>query len=134
MTDQTTKESGSTAGERWFRDGHTVYGLDETGQVNRFSANVQRGYSRMPTRSNPLGTKTSEAELEAIATLISSAPAMDLALKLLSLGCARIERSGSLVEFCFGGFRYCMNGDWTALMDVIGWERARAAIAKATGQ
>jgi hypothetical protein len=62
--------------------------------------------------------------------LITAAPAMELALKLIEIGAARIERSGSLSEFCFDGIRYVMNGDWNALIGVIGWDRAQA---KATG-
>lgn len=69
---------------------------------------------------------------DANARLIAAAPAMDLALSMISCGVARIERCGRLEEFCFDGLRYCLNGDWNALFDVIGWEKARAAIAKAT--
>lgn len=68
---------------------------------------------------------------EANARLIADAPAMELALRLISEGHARIERTGSLREFCFGGIRYLMNGDWNSLMDVIGWDKA---IAKAMGE
>lgn len=63
------------------------------------------------------------------AILIAEAPAMDLALQLIACGAARIERSpsGRLNEFCFDGIRYCLNGDWNALFDVIGWDKAIAA-------
>jgi hypothetical protein len=61
-------------------------------------------------------------------------PARELALTLLTLGLARIERSPhvpDLAEFCFDGLRYHINGDcdWVRLLSVIGWGRARAAIA-----
>jgi hypothetical protein len=67
------------------------------------------------------------------ANLIAAAPAMDLALSLLCAGLAKIDRFGDLVEFCFDGLRYSHNGDWAALLDLIGWDKARAAIAKAKG-
>ena len=67
------------------------------------------------------------------ARLIAAAPAMELALSMISCGVARIERCGRLEEFCFDGIRYCLNGDWNALFNVIGWNKAHAAIAKATG-
>lgn len=70
---------------------------------------------------------------EANARLIAAAPAMDLALSMIACGIARIERCGRLEEFCFDGIRYCINDDWNALFDVIGWDKARAALAKATG-
>ena len=72
-----------------------------------------------------------DLETNASARLIASAPAMDIALRLIADGHARIERCGNLREFCFDGIRYCMNGDWNALITVIGWEKA---IAKATGE
>lgn len=70
---------------------------------------------------------------EGNARLIAAAPAMDLALSMIACGIARIERSGRLEEFCFDGMRYCLNGDWNALFRAIGWDKARAAIARATG-
>ena len=74
-------------------------------------------------------------EVQANARLIAAAPAMALALQMLELGVARIERSasGQLVEFCFNGIRYCHNGDWSALLGVIGWDKARAAVAERIG-
>lgn len=71
------------------------------------------------------------SESEAHGNLIEAAPAMKLALDLICAGRARIERTGKLMEFCFDGIRYCMNGDWNALISVVGWDKARAAIAKA---
>lgn len=68
------------------------------------------------------------------ARLIAAAPAMDLALQMLTLGVSRLEINGSLQEFCFNGIRYCLNGDWDALLNCIGWNEARAAIAQATGE
>jgi hypothetical protein len=64
------------------------------------------------------------------AELIQQSPAMLLALSLIEHGVARIERSGSLSEFCFGGIRYCMNGDWSGLLSIVGWDNARAALAR----
>lgn len=43
------------------------------------------------------------------------------------------EYKQRLVEFCFCGLRYLHTGDWGALLGVVGFERARAAVAKATG-
>lgn len=74
-----------------------------------------------------------DCNTESNARLIAAAPAMAIALQMISEGLARIERSGTLREFCFDGIRYVMNGDWNALIDVIGWDRARAAIDKAGG-
>lgn len=56
-------------------------------------------------------------------------------LKLLALKLARFERTmdGHLIEFCFDGIRYsCSRMDWNELIGVIGWDQARAAIAKHT--
>ena len=66
------------------------------------------------------------------ARLIAAAPAMSLALEMITAGVARIEFecSGQFVEFCFDGIRYSHNGDWNAMLDVIGWDRARAAVTK----
>lgn len=70
---------------------------------------------------------------EANARLIAQSPAMALALRLISDGYARIERSGELREFCFSGMRYSMTSDWdwNRLMAVIGWDYA---LAKAEGK
>lgn len=72
-------------------------------------------------------------EVRANAHLFAAAPAMELALALICVGAARIEQCGTLVEFCFDGLRYSHNGDWTALLNCIGWDKARAATAKAKG-
>lgn len=95
----------------------------ETGLDYMVVNNVNGDSTSAPTYGTPYAN----------ALLISAAPAMDLALQLISEGIARIERVGTLREFCFDGIRYVMNGDWNALIDVIGWDRARAAIEKATG-
>lgn len=70
--------------------------------------------------------------LEANAHLIAAAPAMALVLDLLRLKLARFEPG----EFCFNGLCYSISlpNDWVALIDVIGWDSARAAIAKAYGE
>jgi hypothetical protein len=62
------------------------------------------------------------------ARLIAAAPAMDACLRLLALGSARIVVTGSLVEFAFNGIRYCHNGDWSAMVNVIGWDIVHAAL------
>lgn len=77
---------------------------------------------------------TTNVDRDANARLIAAAPAMDMALEMIACGAARIERIGSLTEFCFDGIRYSHNGDWGAMMNVIGWGKARAAIAAATGE
>lgn len=70
---------------------------------------------------------------DATIRMIMQAPAMRLALRMIALGIARIERTGTLEEFCFNGLRYSMNGDWNGLLHVIGWNKARAAVTKAGG-
>jgi hypothetical protein len=82
-------------------------------------------------RTMQIGIDTDNTEADA--SLIAAAPAMDMVLSLVALGMARIERSasGALVEFCFKGIRYCHNGDWSALIDVVGWDRCRQALAEA---
>ena len=70
--------------------------------------------------------------------LIVAAPAQALALDLMVCGLARIERSmgtPNLSEFCFDGIRYVLDdpNDWNITLNVIGWDRARAAIDKAKG-
>ena len=70
------------------------------------------------------------------ARLIAAAPAYKLALDMLMAGVARIERSPtcSFVEFCFDGLRYPVNGDdYGRVLDVIGWDKARAALVNAKG-
>lgn len=61
---------------------------------------------------------------------IAAAPAADLALRMIAAGIARIEA----FEFCFDGIRYSHRHDWSAVMDQIGWDRARAALSKAEGR
>lgn len=78
---------------------------------------------RRPTQAEALGN----------AKLFAAAAAMEVALELLTLGLARIERSSvcpTLVEFCFNGLRFSMNGDWNGLIGIVGWDKARAAIAE----
>lgn len=77
-----------------------------------------------------------DGSLDANARLLAAAPAMDIVLRMLSLGIARIERSATapLVEFCFNGMRYSVGGDWNGTVGVIGWDRCRAVIAKAEAQ
>lgn len=73
---------------------------------------------------------------KANARLIAASPSMEIVLRMLSLGIARIERSETcaLVEFCFDGLRYAVSdGDWTRLISAIGWNNCESAIAKAEG-
>lgn len=56
----------------------TVYALDETGTNNRFSVNVQGGYTFRLKFGD--GTRTTEAELGANANLIAAAPDLYAAL------------------------------------------------------
>lgn len=89
-------------------------------EIAHFSRKVYEGWALEQQHAN--------------AQLLTAAPAMEMALSLISWRLARIERSTTcptLVEFCFDGIRYCLNGDWGALINVIGWDRARAAIASA---
>lgn len=80
-------------------------------------------------------TNKPQAENEANARLIAAAPAQALILEMLALGLARFERSRTLLEFCFGGLRCaCSDRDWTAVVSVIGWERAREAVAEGRGK
>jgi hypothetical protein len=66
--------------------------------------------------------------------ILQEAMAMDMTLKLLFSGEARIERTGKLQEFCFRGIRYCHNGSYQSLIHVIGWDKAWEAIGKAEGR
>jgi len=54
----------------WLRDGMTIYALDETGQVNRFSVRMEGGFIYRPYDRNSLGDRTQDAELEANAAFI----------------------------------------------------------------
>ena len=114
-------KAAHTAGP-WRAEGGNVY------------ADVDRYYPRPVAHVGvPLERHDNRVdELMANARLIAAAPAMEMALDLIACGAARIERSGRLVEFCFDGIRYSHNGDWGALIEVVGWDRARAAIARAT--
>lgn len=77
----------------------------------------------------------SNEERDANARLIADAPAMSICLEMISLGIARIERSKcGFTEFCFDGIRYMTGENWAHTLKGIGWETARAAIAKAKGE
>jgi len=65
---------------KWLRDGRTVYVLDATDNSNRFSATVQGGWEHWSPIPNE-GIRTTEAELEAVATLMQAAPDLYEALK-----------------------------------------------------
>lgn len=77
----------------WKIDDTTVYALDETGRVNRFSAQIQGGYASYRDE------RTTPDELAAIARLISAAPDMLAALQnasgLLDTPLARRQFHGS---------------------------------------
>lgn len=53
--------------------------------------------------------------------------AQDTIFRMLLNGRARVERTGSVREFCFNGMRYSITGDWEVLVNIIGWAEATAA-------
>ncbi|MGI4744942.1 MAG: hypothetical protein ACRYGI_11600 [Janthinobacterium lividum] len=65
-------EAPWTPGE-WKTDGRLVYALDETGQVNRFSAHIDGGYIRHRRRPDN-EDRTSNEELAANARVIAAGP------------------------------------------------------------
>lgn len=70
------------------------------------------------------------------ANLMADAPAMLLALRMLELGVATMESRpfGKPVKvFVFDGVVHSCpsSGEWTKLLDRIGWNRARIAVASA---
>jgi len=70
----------------WIVAGNTVYALDETDRVNRFSAHVQGGYVVDNPDVRPV-KRTSPEELAANARLIAAAPDMLVALqKIVEIG------------------------------------------------
>lgn len=103
----------------WFSQGETVYALDETGTVNRFSVGIQRGYV-LDSHHKANRVMTSSAEMEATAKLIAAAPDLLEALRDL---CDAWDLPG---DGRIGGGKY--NGNITQAQTA-----ARAAIAKATG-
>lgn len=97
----------------WFRfgNGHCVGG-----------PNAHGGTSGIAMCSMAARTVSENA---ANAQLIEQAPDMKLALRALAAGVARFEKS----EFCFQGLRACVrDGDWQAVMNVIGRDRVENAI------
>jgi hypothetical protein len=75
----------------------------------------------------------SAEELAANAHLIAAAPAQDIILELCRLGLGRFDSTTQ--EFCFGGLRVsACDGDWTIVINVLGWEKCRAAIRSAKGE
>ena len=59
--------------------------------------------------------------------------AQELLLRMLQLGVASFDHATG--ELRFNGLRYsAADGDWNGLLNVIGWNKARAAIAKAEGR
>lgn len=93
----------------WLIDTNTIYALDETDRVNRFSAQVQGGYSSAPVYGDRI--RTTPEELAANARLIAAAPDLLAALQAVMHVLEHTQVTPSGVE------RY---------------ERAKAAIAKAT--
>lgn len=55
----------------WLAERQTVYALDERGEVNRFSCNMQTGYR---VHSSFHKVRTDETEMAANARLIAAAP------------------------------------------------------------
>lgn len=70
-------------------------------------------------------------EDRANARLIAAAPAQEVILQLLRRGLARFEPATD--EFCFDGLRYSARDDWSGLLDVIGWDKTRAALTLEVG-
>jgi len=67
---------------------------------------------------------------KADAELIADAPAMRMALQMVMLGIARIEKN----EFCLEGIRIEVSyNEWSKLFFIIGWDRARRLIVDAGG-
>lgn len=62
----------------WLIEGATIYALDESGSVNRFSALVQSGYRRFGKRA---GERITDGEVAANARLIGAAPDLLAAVK-----------------------------------------------------
>ncbi len=66
------------------------------------------------------------------ANLMADAPAMLLALRMLELGVATLQAAplSRVPVFTFEGVGHFFpsSGDWTKLFDLIGWNRARAAV------
>lgn len=78
--------------------------------------------------------QTMQGNDEANARLIAAAPAADLLLQMLRLGLACFD--GDTNEFRFDGLRYSTRGsgpDWSKLVTFIGWNKCRAAVARAKG-
>jgi hypothetical protein len=95
----------------WLLTGHTVYALDEVGQTNRFSCNMQAGYSYY---GRTVKERVSNDELTANARLIAAAPELLEALRIARMQVALL-----------GGEMDAVNSDVLSIAD--------AAIAKATG-
>jgi hypothetical protein len=95
--------------QEWQRDGTTVYALNIEG-TNRFSAQVQGGWATDGR------LRTDADELEANARLIASAPDLLEALRVLTEYNAEMSGDVSLFD-----------------RDDL-WQKAEAAIAKATGE
>lgn len=80
-----------------------------------------------------LVAKVSSAHEEADAQLMAQAPAMDLMLCLIRENIAWFNPVTG--EFCFDSLRYTTEDrNWTGVLDIIGWDRARAALAKVEAQ
>lgn len=69
-------------------------------------------------------------EDDANARLLAAAPAMNLILRLVQSGAARFDPSTR--EFCFNGLQFgATSREWTRILNAVGWDRARAALARA---
>ncbi|MEG0969222.1 MAG: hypothetical protein RSG92_28055 [Pseudomonas sp.] len=106
--------------QEWLRGGTTVYALNVEG-TNRFSAQVQSGWSTSGRN------RTESGELEANARLIAAAPELLEALADCTTMLARIKTHCRITD----NAGYSEDGRMLKLTDVE--NNARAAIAKATG-
>lgn len=108
------------------REGNVVFAR----QLPCYGTHQQSAEDAMSGKGIPEEWNAAEINSRAYAdeVLRAQAPAMLMALELISLGLARIERSGQLQEFCFNGLRYILNGNWTDLINVIGWDKVQKEV------
>lgn len=73
--------------------------------------------------------KTRNDENAANAYLIASAPAADLLLRMILSGAASVDQYTK--EIRFNGLRFsASDGDWNAIVGIMGWRQCRAALGK----
>lgn len=64
----------------------------------------------------------------------AAAPAADLLLRLMAKGRAGLMWNMNTMHFAFEGEHYPMTGDWPAIIEAIGWDKARAALTEGEGK